>query len=159
VRIVLFGSEEVAQPTAPFGAFGGNSYADSHKSELASHVLAGESDFGTDRIYRVALPAGVMKSDFAATLLRVLQPIGVLMAHEPGRNIGTDVEPTVAAGVPAFELMQDGTHYFDVHHTPDDTLDKVDREQLEQNVAVWAALAWLAADSDVDFRAPVAATH
>jgi carboxypeptidase Q len=159
VRIVLFGSEEVAQPTAPFGAFGGNSYADSHKSQLASHVLAGESDFGTDRIYRVALPAGVMKSDFAATLLRVLQPIGVLMAGEPGRNAGTDVEPTVAAGVPAFELMQDGTHYFDVHHTSDDTLDKVDREQLEQNVAVWAALAWLAADSDVDFRAPVAATH
>jgi hypothetical protein len=49
-------------------------------------------------------------------------------------------------------LGQDGMTYFDIHHTPDDTLDKVDRAQLDQNVAAWAALAWLAADSDVDFR-------
>jgi carboxypeptidase Q len=156
VRIVLFGSEEVAQPIAPFGAFGGHSYADNHKAELASHVLAGETDFGTDRVYRVALPAGVIRSDFATTLMRVLQPIGVLMAREPARNTGTDVEPTVEAGVPTFELSQDGTHYFDIHHTSDDTLDKVDHEQLDQNVAAWAALVWLAADGDVDFRAPPA---
>jgi carboxypeptidase Q len=49
-------------------------------------------------------------------------------------------------------LSQDGTTYFDIHHTPDDTLDKVDRAQLDQNVAAWAALAWLVADGDVDFR-------
>ena len=60
--------------------------------------------------------------------------------------------PAVQAGVPAFALSQDGTRYFDIHHTPDDTLDKVDRAQLDQNVAAWAALAWLAADSGVDFR-------
>ena len=157
VRVVLFGSEEVAQPIAPFGAFGGHSYADIHKAELPGHVLAGESDFGTDRIYRVALPAGVAKSEFTRTLLRLLQPIGVLPAREAVRNAGTDVEPSIEAGVPAFQLAQDGSHYFDVHHTADDTLDKVDREQLDQNVAAWAALAWLAADSDVDFRAPPAA--
>ena len=61
--------------------------------------------------------------------------------------------PIVEAGVPAFALSQDGMPYFDIHHTPDDTLDKVDRAQLDQNVAAWAALAWLAADSEVDFRA------
>jgi hypothetical protein len=48
-------------------------------------------------------------------------------------------------------LHQDGTHYFDLHHTPDDTLDKVDPAQLEQNVAAYAVAAWLAADSDVAF--------
>jgi carboxypeptidase Q len=58
----------------------------------------------------------------------------------------------VEAGVPAFILNQDGMRYFDIHHTPDDTLDKVDRTQLDQNVAAWAALTWLAADSAVDFR-------
>ncbi|HLY52602.1 MAG TPA: M20/M25/M40 family metallo-hydrolase [Steroidobacteraceae bacterium] len=158
VRVVLFGSEEVAQPAAPFSAFGGHSYVDNHKAELPGHVLAGESDFGTDRIYRVALPAGVLRSEFARTLARVLEPIGVLPPREAVRSAGTDVEPAVAAGVPAFELLQDGSHYFDVHHTPDDTLDKVDREQLEQNVAAWAALVWLAADSEVDFRAPAPAT-
>lgn len=152
VRVVLFGSEEVAQPVAPFGAFGGHAYADNHKAELATHVIAGESDFGADRVYRVALPAAVANSDFARTVARVLAPIGVLMSKEPAEP-ETDIGPSVEAGVPAFDLMQDGTRYFDIHHTPDDTLDKIDRQQLDQNVAAWAALVWLAADSDVDFRA------
>jgi len=158
VRVVLFGSEEVAQPVAPGGAFGGHSYADGHKAELARHVLAGESDFGTDRVYALALPAAVAKSEFATRVLRVLEPIGVLAAREPARHAGTDVGPTVEAGVPAFALLQDGSQYFDVHHTANDTLDKVDREQLDQNVAAWAALVWLAADSEVDFR-PKAPAH
>jgi carboxypeptidase Q len=158
VRVVLFGAEEVAQPVAPFSAFGGHAYADGHKAELPRHVLTGESDFGTERVYCLSLPAAVAKSDFATTVFRVLQPIGVLAAREPARDAGTDVGPTVEAGVPAFALLQDGSHYFDIHHTADDTLDKVDREQLDQNVAAWAALVWLAADSEVDFR-PKAPAH
>lgn len=157
VRVVLFGSEEVAQPVAPFSAFGGHSYADGHKAELARHVLAGESDFGTDRVYSLALPAAVAKSAFATTVFRVLEPIGVLAAREPPRDAGTDVDPTVEAGVPAFALLQDGSQYFDIHHTANDTLDKVDREQLDQNVAAWAAFIWLAADGEVDFRTSGAA--
>jgi acetylornithine deacetylase/succinyl-diaminopimelate desuccinylase-like protein len=154
VRVVLFGSEEIAQPAAPFGAFGGHSYADNHKAELAQHAVAAEADFGADRIYQVALPGGVLKSDFARTVTRVLAPAGVLMDREAASASGTDVEPTVNAGVPEFVVRNDGTRYFDIHHTPDDTLDKIDRAQLDQNVAVWAALTWLAADGGVDFRAP-----
>ena len=37
-------------------------------------------------------------------------------------------------------LAQDGTHYFDLHHTADDTLDKVDPEALRQNVAAWTTM-------------------
>lgn len=158
VRVVLFGSEEVAQPVAPGGAFGGHAYADGHKAELARHMLAGESDFGTDRVYSLALPAAVAKGAFATTVARVLEPIGVLPARESARHAGTDVGPSVEAGVPAFALLQDGSQYFDIHHTANDTLDKVDRDQLDQNVAAWAALVWLAADSAVDFR-PKAPAH
>ena len=153
VRVVLFGSEEVAQPVPPAGAFGGNSYTDNHRAELAGHVLAGESDLGADRIYAVALPPVVAESEFARSVLRVLTPIGVLLKLRPRDDAGTDIEPAVKAGVPAFALFQDATRYFDIHHTADDTLDKVDLKQLDQNVAAWAALVWLAADSDVDFRA------
>jgi carboxypeptidase Q len=152
VRVVLFGSEEVAQPGTPDTAAGGNSYASTHRAELARHVLAGESDLGADRVYRVALPQAVAGSEFAQMALRVLTPIGVLLAPNPPEDAGTDVGPSVAAGVPAFSLSQDGMRYFDIHHTADDTLDKIDRSQLDQNVAAWAALVWLAADSDVDFR-------
>jgi acetylornithine deacetylase/succinyl-diaminopimelate desuccinylase-like protein len=156
VRVVLFGSEEVAQPVAPFFAFGGHSYRDNHMAELPTHVIAGESDFGADRVYRVALPAAVANSDFSREVTRVLAPIGVLMGKDPAEP-ETDTGPSVEAGVPAFALMQDGTRYFDIHHTPDDTLDKIDRQQLDQNVAAWAALVWLAADSEVDFRPHAAA--
>lgn len=38
-------------------------------------------------------------------------------------------------GLPVLQLTQDLTRYFDLHHTPDDTLDKIDREDLRQNVA------------------------
>jgi Zn-dependent M28 family amino/carboxypeptidase len=42
--------------------------------------------------------------------------------------------------VAAIDLNQDGTRYFDYHHTADDTLDKVDPAQLRQNVAAWTAM-------------------
>ena len=157
VRIVLFGSEEVGQPVAPFQAFGGHSYVNNHKAELPEHVLTGESDFGADRIYALALPKGVSAdSEFSKSLFRLLIPIGILSMHEV-TDAGTDVDPSVEAGVPAFQLAQDGLRYFDVHHTADDTLDKIDRQQMDQNVAAWAVVAWLAANSDVDFRAASAA--
>jgi carboxypeptidase Q len=156
IRVVLFGSEEPAQPTPPGGAFGGHAYAANHRAELANHVLAGESDLGTDRVYELALPHGMVHTEFAEVAMRVLTPIGVLASEHPPQDVGTDVSPSVEAGVPGFQLSQDAMHYFDIHHTPDDTLDKVDREQLNQNVAAWAALVWLAADSNVDFRHPPA---
>jgi carboxypeptidase Q len=48
-------------------------------------------------------------------------------------------------------LRQDGTDYFDYHHTPDDTLDKIDPKALAQNVAAYAVFAYLAANADGDF--------
>ena len=56
--------------------------------------------------------------------------------------------------VPTFRLRQNGRDYFDLHHTPDDTLDKIDPDKLAQNVAAWAAAVYLAAELDVDFRLP-----
>jgi hypothetical protein len=153
IRIVLFGSEEVAQPVAPFHAFGGNHYATTHQPELATHVLTGESDFGADSVYQLLLPKSIAAdSDFAKSVFRVLTPIGVLAGQGPIDDVGTDVGPSVEAGVPGFLLRQDGTNYFDLHHTADDTLDKIDAQKLNQNVAAWAALVWMAAESDVDFR-------
>ena len=54
--------------------------------------------------------------------------------------------------MPVFRLQQDGTDYFDLHHTPDDTFDKIDPEAMAQNVAAWAATIWMASEADVDFR-------
>lgn len=152
VRVVLFGSEEVAQPTDTGN--GGGAYLRSlGAEELRNHVFTGESDFGADRVYALALPVGAQRSDFARAAAQVLYPIGVLPARDAETSGGVDIGPIVQAGTPVFRLAQDGTRYFDLHHTADDTLDKIDPAQLSQNVAAWTALIWLAADSDVDFRA------
>ncbi len=160
VRVILYGSEEVAQPTNTGN--GGGAYLRSLTAdELANHVFAGESDFGADRIYALGLPVGAHTSDFARAAARVLYPIGILPSPQPELHGGADIGPIVEAGVPVFGLNQDGVRYFDLHHTADDTLDKIDPAQMSQNVAAWTALVWLAADSDVDFRAmrPVAPAH
>jgi hypothetical protein len=54
-------------------------------------------------------------------------------------------------GVAAGYLGREGAHYFDLHHTPDDTLDKVDPKSLRQNVAAYAAWTWMVANADGGF--------
>ena len=151
VRVVLYGSEEVAQPTDTGN--GGGAYLRGIGTAVEQHIIAGESDFGADRVYALGLPPGAQGTDFARAAARVLYPIGVLPSPDPELHGGADIGPLAEAGVPVFGLNQDGTRYFDLHHTADDTLDKVDPAQMSQNVAAWAALVWLIADSDVDFRA------
>ena len=152
LRVIFYGSEEVAQPTPRTGN-GGGVYARNQGAALDKHIIAGESDFGADRVYALRLPAGAQGSDFQKAATRVLYPIGVLASDRVETEGGVDVGPMGPLGVPFFGLAQDGTRYFDLHHTANDTLDKIDPAQLSQNVAAWAGLLWLIADSDVDFRA------
>ena len=152
IRVILYGSEEVAQPTRETGN-GGGVYARNQGAALDKHIIAGESDFGADRVYALRLPAGAQGSDFQKAANRVLYPIGVLASQQVETSGGVDIGPMGPMGVPFFGLAQDGTRYFDLHHTANDTLDKIDPAQLSQNVAAWAGLVWLIADSDVDFRA------
>ena len=156
VRVVLYGSEEVSQPTDTGN--GGGAYLRGIGAAVEKHIIAGESDFGADRVYALGLPPGAQNSAFQRAATQVLYPIGVLASAEPELHGGADIGPLAEAGVPVFGLSQDGTRYFDLHHTADDTLDKIDPAQLSQNVAAWAALVYLVADSDVDFRAMRPAT-
>ena len=145
IRIVWFGAEEV-------GLFGGRDYLAKHGKE-PHHAIA-ESDFGAGRVWQVNSRLGEQRKDEALALQAALKPLGVV----PGaldRADGSDIGPMIDAGVPAVGLSQDGTHYFDVHHTPDDTLDKVDPEALRQNVAAWTAmLAVLAGPVSADPKRP-----
>jgi Zn-dependent M28 family amino/carboxypeptidase len=53
--------------------------------------------------------------------------------------------------MPVLGLSADGTYYFDYHHTADDTLDKIDRDDLNQNVAAYVTAAYVAANIERDF--------
>jgi Zn-dependent M28 family amino/carboxypeptidase len=130
IRVVWFGAEEP-------GGFGGLAYAKAHGKDR--FAIAGESDFGADRVWRFS--SQLSKTDPAAyaQLTAALAPLGITK-YDKGEAGGTDVEPTINAGAPWISLGQDGTRYFDYHHTPDDTLDKIDPAQLRQNVAAWATV-------------------
>ena len=136
IRIIWWGSEEV-------GGFGSRDYFDRHKGENV--VLVAESDFGADRVWR--LQTGLAPTDAALTeaLAAGSAPLGI--AYDKGTpDGGADVEAWIEAGVAAVDLDQDGTRYFDLHHSANDTLDKVDIEQLRQNVAAWAVTLSIVAD-------------
>ncbi|MFV0622425.1 M20/M25/M40 family metallo-hydrolase [Sphingomonas sp. ac-8] len=137
IRVVWFGAEEV-------GGFGGEAYAKAHAGER--HALAAESDFGADRIWKfdTALPATA--APVADRLATALAPLGITRGNALAGD-GTDIGPVLATGVAAVDLSQDGTRYFDYHHTPDDTLDKIDRAQLQQNVAAWTAMLAIVANA------------
>ena len=43
---------------------------------------------------------------------------------------GTDIEPMEKLGVPLAELVPDSQRYFDIHHTEEDTFEKVNRREM-----------------------------
>lgn len=147
IRVVLFANEE-------FGLSGGRAYAEAHAAELPHHVMAGESDLGSGRVYELGTRAGATARPGIEEILAVLKPLGVADGGEGGEG-GSDLIPLGPARVPIMSLAQDATRYFDLHHTANDTPDKIDPKDLDQNVAAWAALAYVAAEREGDFgRAP-----
>ncbi len=152
IRVVLFGAEEINQPAAPLFIPGAYAYAAAHADEIPRYAIASESDLGAGRAYALSLPDGWRTSDLAAAAARVLLPLGVLLDSETAPHGGADMLPLQQAGVPVFLFKQDASEYFDLHHTGDDTFDKVDPDALRQLVAAWTAWLYLVAESDADFR-------
>jgi len=144
IRVVLFGAEET-------GIWGAKAYATQHAAELPMHILAAESDFGARQIWRMRTRFAEAALPHGRAMQGALQALGVT----PGDNFassGPDIGPLREAGVPVMELTQNGLDYFDYHHTPDDTLDKIVPEDLRQNVAAYATAVYLAAEMEWDFR-------
>jgi hypothetical protein len=145
IRVVMFGAEEV-------GLLGARAYAIQHADEVGNHVLATESDFGAGRIWQFVSNVDEGANPAIDAIGRVMAPLGILRGGSDDSESGPDIIPLAMGGVPTVGLSQDGMDYFDLHHTPDDTLDKIDPDALAQNVAAYVALVYLAANMDVEFR-------
>ncbi len=146
VRVVAFANEEQ-------GLYGGKVYAAGYKSAVPKHQLVAESDFGAGRIYAFNTGAAAHAKAAVAQIAEALKPLGIEAMTKGGP--GPDVGPIAAEGAVWAWLGQDGTDYFDLHHTPDDTLDKIDPAALAQNVAAYAVFAYLAASADGGFGSAV----
>ncbi len=144
IRVVLYAAEEV-------GLVGGKAYAKAHQTELANHYIAAESDFGAGRIYQVDFRASESAYPQLLALSAPMVNNGVVLGSNTASG-GPDVSMLPSLGVPVASLRQDGTDYFDYHHTPNDTLDKIEPAALQQNVAAYAQFAYLMAQSTIDLR-------
>jgi len=146
IRVIWFGDEET-------GGSGSKAYFAAHKDENV--VFVAESDFGADRVWRIDTNFAPANKALGERIAAALFPLGI--PHQEGKvDAGADLGAWVEAGSAGADLQQDGTRYFDYHHTPDDTLDKVDPEQLRQNVAAWTAMLSLVANApeEIQRKAP-----
>jgi carboxypeptidase Q len=136
VRLLWAGAEEV-------GIWGGRDYGEKHTSE--PHAFAMESDFGAGKVWAIDFNLSDSASALRTQIISALAPLGVVPRKDAAGG-GADVGAIIAAQkLGIIDLQQDGTKYFDLHHTPDDTLDKIEKAELRQNVAAWVAtLAYIA---------------
>ncbi|MEM6993844.1 MAG: M20/M25/M40 family metallo-hydrolase [Myxococcota bacterium] len=138
IRVVLFTNEEN-------GLRGGKAYFEAHGKE--PHVGAIEADSGSGK----ATGVGIKTSDEA--LLAKLTGYAPLFTGLGADQItagwgGADISPLTDAGVLSMSVRPDASHYFDLHHSPADTIDKIDPAALQANAAVMALMAYLVAEAE-----------
>ena len=147
IRVVLYTNEEN-------GLRGGNAYRDAHRGELSKHIFAIESDSGTYRPEGLGLAATAPPQARAnlREIAKLLSGIGADGIAPSGG--GADIGAIMREGVIGASLDVEGSHYFDIHHTASDTLDKIDPRDLQLCVATMAVFAYTIADLPEPFKGP-----
>lgn len=121
IRVVCFANEEN-------GVKGGIQYGKTVKEKNEKHLFAIETDAGGFAPRGIALDMDDAKRNQIKSWSNLFLPYGVYNFEE--RFSGTDLYPLHDMGIPAAELMPDSQRYFDIHHTVEDTFEKVNRREL-----------------------------
>jgi len=143
IRIILFAAEEI-------GLWGGRAWTKVREDEIGNYQLVAESDFGAGEIYAISARVADAAWPVIEAVQAELEPLRIELGRRQASG-GPDFSPASGLGIAAVDLHQDGTEYFDYHHTVNDTLDKIEPEALAQNTAAYAVLAWLGAQAPVSF--------
>ncbi len=143
IHIIYFAAEEI-------GLWGGRAWAEKHHENFDKVQVAAESDFGAGQIYELRARVVDEAWPVIQSIQTVLEPLGIDLGERRAFG-GPDFSPSLPYGLAVADLQQDGTDYFDYHHTENDTLDKIDPEDLAQNAAAYAAFAWLTSQSPIQF--------
>ncbi len=135
IRVVLWANEEN-------GLAGARAYRAWAGDSVENHFAAIEMDGGGEK--PLGFGAGAKIYPQAAEIGQLLERIGAGTVRQGGG--GADISPLMRDGVPGLSLQTAGTHYFDWHHSPADTVDKVDPQNLRLNVAAMAVMSYVLAD-------------
>jgi carboxypeptidase Q len=143
---VLYANEEN-------GLRGGLAYRDRHRDALSRHVLMIEADSGVFP----PIGLGLSGSDAARARLRDIARLleGIGAGRVDAQGGGADIGPSVQAGaIPAASINGEPVRYFQIHHTPADTVDRIDPQDVSRAVAAMAVLGYLAAEIPERFGDP-----
>lgn len=141
IRFIAWMNEENGQR-------GAAAYLAAEQANAARHFGAIESDNGVGRPFGIRASVLPQSVKLFAPLQAALQPIGAGVFQRQDVLATGDLAGLERAGVPSFAPIVDTSSYFDYHHTPADTLDKVDPDILRRNVALMAATAWYLANME-----------
>jgi len=138
IRVVFWTNEEN-------GLRGGVAYRDRYREQLSKHVMMLESDSGVFRPTGFGFSGPERGRVMVTQIASLLSGIG---ADRIGPNGGgADIGPSVeAADIPAMSLEVDGSKYFLIHHTPADTVDKIEPTEIARCVAAVAVMSYVVAD-------------
>lgn len=138
VRVVLFTNEEN-------GTRGGNGYRDAHTAEATNHILSVESDSGVFSPSRLGFSGSEAARKIMGEIATLLTPLG--LQEIGGGGGGADIGPISTLGkVPMLAYSGDSTKYFTIHHTPADSVDRIDPKEVSSAAASLAAVIYVVAD-------------
>jgi carboxypeptidase Q len=139
IRIIMYMNEE-------FGNRGGIKYAQyaEEVQQNLKHIAALESDRGGFTPRGFYIDASPEKIKIVESWLPLLQPYGIYFAKKGGA--GVDITPLKVVGTTLIGYVPDSQRYFDLHHTAQDTFDKVNKRELELGAAAMTALVYLLAE-------------
>lgn len=134
IRAVMFMNEEN-------GLRGGLKYAELAEANKERHLAAIESDRGGFAPRGFSMTATAADREKIKSWRSLLEPYGLTDFNMEGG--GADIGPLAKFNIPLIEFVPDSQRYFDYHHTPQDTFDKVSKRELEMGAGSMAALVYL----------------
>lgn len=134
IRFVLFANEEN-------GVHGGETYAASVKKSGEKHLFAIESDAGGFSPRGISLDMMPERRRLIMAWKKYFLPYGVYDFDQ--QTSGQDILPLKKLGIPLAELVPDMQRYFDIHHTSEDTLEKVNRRELNLGAVTLAQIIYM----------------
>lgn len=151
VRVVLWTNEEN-------GLRGGLAYLAKHRGELAQHVMMLEADMGVFAPITFGFSGSERARAKVQAIAALLTKLGADRVGPSGG--GADIGPAVQAGnIPSMALSGDPGRYFQIHHTPADTIDRIDAMELARASAAIAVMTYIVADLPERLDGPIQETR
>ncbi|MEC7367782.1 MAG: M20/M25/M40 family metallo-hydrolase [Pseudomonadota bacterium] len=145
IRVLLFAAEEI-------GLIGVREYYKANKKNLDRHVLGAEVDGGGGRPHTLISGVGEDALPVVREMHKLIEPLGIAWSDANDATGASDMSVLGRAGMPALNFMQNSNDYFDYHHTPNDTFDKIIPADMRQLTAAYATMFYLASEMEIDFR-------